>query len=108
MERARREYLGSTPKYKIEISTEGFDMDADVWTVALTGGGHTRTYAKSDLIHKTDGWYIGFDTTEFGLGNYYAVITAQAPDTDFDGGFRTEVDQVLLCVVVDRPANTIW
>lgn len=105
--RIQRIYYGSTPKYKIEISVDGFDMDADTWSITITGGGHSRTYAKSECIHNSNGWFIGIDTTEYGLGTYYATLTALVPDTDFTSGFRTEVEQLILCVVVDRPADSV-
>ena len=37
-----------------------------------------------------EGYYLCFDTADFGTGQIFAIITAYVPDTDFADGFRTE------------------
>lgn len=84
-------YVGTKLKYKVTITASGFDQDADDWNVRINRGKTSRTFSKSECIRGADGWYVCFDTTEFGPGAYTAVVTAFVPDGDFQDGFRTEV-----------------
>lgn len=81
---------GTELKYKVVITATGFSMNDDDWSVTISRGQTTRTYAKADCIHGADGWYVCFDTSVFGPGDYYATLTAYVPDTDLPGGLRTE------------------
>ena len=86
-----RAFLGTEMKFKVEITATGFSMVNDDFTVTLKRGAITKTYQKSDLIYDGYGFYICFDTAEFGSGVMTAIIRAEVPDDDFDDGFRTEV-----------------
>ena len=84
-------YVGTELKYKVTISASGFDQDADDWNVKIIRGKTSRTFDKSECVHGADGWYVCFDTAEFGSGSYAAIVTAFVPDGDFPDGYRTEV-----------------
>lgn len=92
-------YVGTELKYKVTITATGFSQDSDDWNVTITRGKTSRTFDKSDCIHGQDGWYVCFDTTEFGAGMYYATVTAYVPDADFPDGTRTEVKKFELLPV---------
>lgn len=105
---SQRIYIGTKLKYKIVITSAGFDMDTDNWEVTVKCGGNSQTFAKLDCIHRDNDWFVVFDTEDFGKGTYYAIIKAYVPDTDFDGGIRTEVTVVILCKVMDIVPEIIW
>lgn len=94
-------FVGTEVKYKIEITSPGFNMYTDDFNIVLKRGSVQKRYEKSDLIHEVvseDGtdkhnYYLCFDTSEFGAGNIVAIVTAYVPDTDFPDGLRTEIDK---------------
>ena len=94
--RSQRVYLGTELKFKVDISASGFSMDTDSWSVTISCGKHSREFSKSDCISGDDGWFVCFDTTEFGPGMYYAKVTAYVPDIDFNDGIRTEIKKMPL------------
>lgn len=84
-------YLGTEVKFRVRITAEGFDQDTDNWAVTVSNGSRSHTFEKADCIHNLDGWFVCFDTTDFGPGLYRATIAAYIPDTDFPDGTRTEI-----------------
>lgn len=78
-------------KFKVEITATGFSMLEDDFNITLKRGGTSKTYQKADLIFGEDGFFLCFDTRDFGSGVLTAIITAYVPDDDFDDGLRTEV-----------------
>jgi len=92
-------YLGTELKYKVTITASGFSMDDDDWSVTISRGKISKSFPKSECIHGEDGWYVCFDTSELGAGQYIATITALVPDDDFPDGFRTEVQKITLPLV---------
>lgn len=89
-------HLGTELKYKVTMAATGFSMDSDDWSVTIVRGCKSRVFTKATCIHGEDGWYVCFDTSYFGAGQYYGILTAYVPDTDFPDGTRTEVQQVKL------------
>ena len=93
-------FKGTKVKYRIEIESPGFDMHDDDFTIKLTRGTYSHTYAKTDLIEKlVDGkyeYYLCFDTDTYGVGDIIAEIKAYVPDTDFTGDVRLEIDRFRL------------
>lgn len=87
---------GTELKYKVVITATGFSMDTDDWSVTISRGTTSHTYEKADCIHGADGWYVCFDTADYGPGDYYATLTAYVPDTDLPDGLRTERKKVYL------------
>ncbi len=92
-------YLGTELKYKVTMTATGFDMDTDDWEVTIVRGATKRTFTKSECVQGQDGWFVCFDTKDFGAGNYYAIMTAFVPDADFDDGYRKEVKKFELLSV---------
>ncbi len=85
-------YVGTKLKYAISISSQGFDISSDNFTIDLKRGSIGLHFEKDDLIVDNNGqYYVCFDTRVFGEGIIEAIITAFVPDDDFEDGFRTEV-----------------
>ena len=74
-------YLGTTAKYLLEITGDGFNMDRDDFEIVLKG-------TTGSVLIK---FYIYFDSRRLGPGKVKAVITAFVPDADVSGGIRNEV-----------------
>lgn len=96
MELNNKTYVGTEMKYKVTISATGFNINNDDWNIEVFRGKTSRKFTKEECIHGLDGWYLCFDTTDFGPGLYYAILTAYVPDSDFPDGYRTEVKKLLL------------
>lgn len=92
-------YVPTELKYKVTMTATGFSMDNDDWSVTITRGANSRTFLKSECVHGQDGWYVCFNTADFGAGKYYATLTAYVPDSDFPDGLRTEVKKFELDTV---------
>lgn len=95
-------YLGTEVKFSVKIEASGFDMSEDEWSVTLKKSAKTLTVTKDAAVYDADddAWYITFDTSYFGVGTVYAVVTAQVPDEDFEDGLRTEVEKSVLCQIL--------
>jgi len=95
----------SDRKYLLEINAVGFSMDLDDFDVVLKRGSKSLILHKSDLVVEPytvvennitiekNHYYVCFATDYFGPGDVTVVVTAYVPDTDFDSGFRREVDK---------------
>lgn len=84
-------YFGQTPKYLLEITAGELEMDEYDFTVRLQRGPNSVVIPKSRMIEDERDWYFTFDTKELGVGIVRAVVIAEIPDTDFEGGLRTEI-----------------
>ena len=101
-----RVFEGTRVKYLVQIESSGFSMETDDFNITIRRGKNERTFQKSELVEETviqDGeehknYYLCFDTSEFGTGMAECIIRAYAPDTDFEDGFRTEVDKFKLLI----------
>ena len=92
-------YVGTDLKFAISISSPGFDITEDDFTVDIRRGPKQIHFEKEELIEDESGqYYVCFDTTELGSGLIEAIITAHVPDDDFDDGIRTEVAKVKLLI----------
>lgn len=90
-------FVGTKLKFAISISSPGFDMTEDDFTVDIRRGAKTIHFDKEDLVvDENDQYYVCFDTAELGGGLIEAIITAFVPDDDFDDGIRTEVVKLRL------------
>lgn len=97
-----RIFVGTELKFKIDIQAAGFSMDDDDFTVTIRRRNQEKVFKKEDLVTDEEGgYYVCFDTAEFGTGIISAVVTAYVPDLDFDDGLRTEVTEMEL-VIVDK------
>ena len=95
----------SDRKYLLEINAVGFSMDTDNFDVVLKRGSKSLILHKSDLVVEPytvvennitiekNHYYVCFATDYFGPGDVTVVVTAYVPDTDFESGFRREVDK---------------
>lgn len=90
-------YVGTKLKYALTITSPGFDMLTDDFTVDILGGRKRLHFDKEDLVvDENDQYYVCFDTEELGGGIIEAVITAFVPDDDFDDSIRKEVVKIEL------------
>ena len=93
--------IGSDVKFIVDISSPGFSMSDDNFTVTLTRGSTSITYTKNDMVVDGVGnYYLCFSTATFGKGLITATVTAIVPDDDFDDGTRTEIEKFDLLNVV--------
>lgn len=96
-----RAFVGQDVKFVINAEAVGFDMGRDNFTVTIRRGTRERTFQKSELIVETvvvdnvetQVYYIGFNTGEFGPGVYTCIVDGWVPDSDFESGFRHEIDK---------------
>ena len=98
----------SDRKYLLEVDAVGFDMETDDFDVVLKRGSKTLTFKKEDLVVEPytvyennisiekHHYYVCFATDYFGPGDIIVIITAYVPDTDFEAGYRREVDRFTL------------
>lgn len=95
-------YVGTEIKIAIAITSEGFDMDRDPWSVTVKCGRRTVTCTEDSGATCVNGqWYITVDTAELGKGLYYLIAEIDVPDAHFSDGYRHEVlkDETPLCDV---------
>ena len=95
-------FYGTELKFLVEIEASGFSMETDDFTVTIKRGTKQRVFAKNELVHLDEYYYVCFDTAEFGSGMIQAIVTAYVPDADFPDGLRTEVFAMDL-LKVNRP-----
>lgn len=88
-------YEGSDLKFLVEMTASGFNMDDDHWAVGVQCGTKiVRKYEKEECIRGNDGkWYVCVDRDVLKKGELSLVAYAAVPDTDFEDGFRDEVDK---------------
>lgn len=97
-----RIFVGTELKFKVDIQAGGFSMEDDDFTVTIRRRNQERVFHKEDMVIDGEGgYYVCFDTAEFGTGIISAVVTAYVPDQDFPDGLRTEVTEMDL-VIVDK------
>lgn len=84
-------YFGQTPKYLLEIEAGGLDMEDFDFLVRLQRGSNSVIIPKSQMIVDNEDWYLTFDTKSLGVGTVRAIVIANIPDTDYQGGVRTEI-----------------
>ena len=85
-------YLHSDYKYAVNIEAEGFDMNADDWTITVMRGPNKLVFNKDNAAYDSgaDQWYIVVNTDLLGAGQSYIAFEAKIPDTDDVSGFRRE------------------
>ena len=91
-----RQYFGATPKYHLSIEAGVLDMVDYDFKVRLQRGPNAYEVSKREMIVDNDDYYFIADTKRLGVGNVRLVVVAEIPDTDVDGGLRTEI------VVIDK------
>ena len=94
-------YIGSDVKFIVEPTSTGFNKLTDDFEVLLKKGNVTKLFHKSDMVvDAQNNYYICFNTAEFGKGLIQAIVTAHVPDSDFEDGYRDEVDKLDLLNVL--------
>lgn len=94
-------FVGTDVKFLIDICSPGFKMSDDDFSVTLSNGTHTETYAKNQMVTDPEGnYYVCFSTTSFGKGLITATVTASVPDNDFTDHYREEIARIELVNVV--------
>lgn len=96
---------GTTAKYAVSISREGFDSDTDDFAVRLSWGlmGKSVTIAKSDMTPVKDGrWLLDFTTDQM-VGAVTAATMISVSDPDIKGGTMQEADRQVIAFVVTTP-----
>lgn len=96
---------GEEVKYQITINRIGFLMNEDNFRVRLTWGmlGKELIINKDQMIaNEADEWFFMFSTEDM-VGRVKAECQFDVPDSDYEDGFRTEVDIQCLCVVITHP-----
>ena len=99
-------YIGSDLKFLIEITAEGFDQDADDYTIVLKCGSKTETYNEGNIVTSASGkHYLFVDTSDYQAGVLTATITATYtdPDSDPSVGLSNMVEVVELCYLKEVP-----
>lgn len=94
-------FVGTDVKFLVDISSPGFVMSRDDFSVTLSNGAHSETFDKTDMVTDPEGnYYVCFSTTTFGKGLITATVTASVPDTDFGDNTRDEITKIDLLNVV--------
>lgn len=91
MEKPDRQYFGATPKYILEIDAGPLAMSDYDFFIRLQRGPNSYEVRKNEMIVNNGDYYFIADTTRLGVGLVCLIAVASIPDTDIDGGFRTEV-----------------
>lgn len=86
-------FVGTDLKFAIDITSDGFDMTRDDWTATVVCG-KRKVVCQPDkgAFQGEDGkWYITFNTSDLGAGEYFLIVDIDVPDTDFPDNLRHEV-----------------
>lgn len=95
-----RVYIGTELKFKVIITSPGFDMTNDPFSITLKNGGRSISFQKQDLSVDGQGnYYLCFNTKDIGTGTVEMLITAKVPDSAFPDGYRDEVDKKNLVII---------
>ena len=98
-----RTFIGTELKFAFTIEAAGFSMEDDDFNIVIRGSKGSVELTKDDCFKDGEGnWYFGFDSAATGPGYIMAKFTAYVPDSDFDDGLRTEVEEVTLPIYVRR------
>lgn len=96
-------FLGSTPKYRLEIEADLPMSDFD-FEVRFTCGEKFLVMKREDLILDESGeYYLYLDTEHLGAGVVKAVVYAYIPDSGISGGIRKEIFVMPKPITIKRP-----
>ena len=93
-------YTGTDLKFKVSASVVGFQLKRDNFCIVIKNRWNQVKYIieKGDMLTDNDGNYY-FMITNVQKGVYYAELTAEKEDTDFDTGIQHMVDRQYLVSV---------
>lgn len=88
-------YVGGDLKVAVAFEATGFDMVRDDWEVSLkVGNSVLKTYQKAEVSMDESGtWFIPVVAEDLKPGAIDVVFRAHVPDTDFQNGYRRDVDK---------------
>lgn len=89
-------YLGTKLKYLVTITAAGFSMVEHNFDIVLSKGQKSKKFEKDELVFDGENYFLAFDTSDFGVGDLSATVTAYVPDADFSDGIRTEIFKMKL------------
>lgn len=100
-------YSGSDLKFSVKIIANGFSMDEDNFFIRVKNQwGQTKYIIQKEDMFQDDngGWYFTMEDVHRGV--YYAVLSADFQDDDYDKFTRTVTNQQYLCSVDSCGCNT--
>ncbi len=103
---------GTEIKFKVDMRSNGFDMDMDDWDVTVTCGRESvkvekrgiwsESYEFPDgLSREDDAWYVYVETDGMKPGVVKVTAVAYVGDPHAHGGIRQEVAVTDLCNLVN-------
>jgi hypothetical protein len=101
-------YLGEEFKTKVWITSEmDFDLDEFDWEARLWCSTKKEVVIKKEQAIPLGGgvYVLRVDTTETGAGTLKLKVIAQVPDGDFNDGFRTAIDAMTICQILNNYAG---
>lgn len=87
-------YTGTDLKFLIEMSSSGFSMDDDDWSILVRSSGKiVQEIPKTDCVRENDGkWYVFVNASYLKSGELALVAHIRVPDPNFDDDFRDEYE----------------
>lgn len=93
-------------EFKLNINVEpisGVTMDDYDFSLEVSTPRSAQRFTKPQLIRiDQNNYMVALDSNILGIGPIKCVVTAEVPDDDFDGGYRTEVRSVNTGIVIRR------
>ena len=90
--RDERIYFGAKPKYQVTLEAGEISMDDIDFEVRFQRGPNFTVTEKNMMMTDGEGnYFVVMDTTQLGVGEVRAIIVADIPDTDYEGGIRPEI-----------------
>lgn len=87
-------YIGTDLKFLIEMTSSGFDMDDDNWTILVKSANKiVQEIPKSECLREDDGsWYVHINADVLKKGDLVLVAHIYVPDPNFNDGYRDEIE----------------
>lgn len=89
-------YLGTDLKFHIEMTSTGFSMDDDDWSILVKNANKViQEIPKSGCLREDDGeWYVHINAEHLKKGDLALVAHIYVPDPNFNDGYRDEIELV--------------
>ena len=96
---ARKIYKGTGLKFRLNIEADGLSMDDFDFSIKIYT--HPEKYiviGKEDMhVDEDENLFFTLDSNSLDPGQIIMETTAMIPDSDFEGGYRKEIDRKILC-----------
>lgn len=88
-------YAGTDLKFLVEMSSTGFNMDSDDWSVSVKIANKVVSEIhKSECVRESDGkWYVYINADILKPGSLSLVAHIRVPDANFEDGYRDEYEE---------------